>query len=169
MCRTVVAPSGRQLCLRHRVVALVRLARAVVDGLRRRAVLPAAAELGVEGVQRLRLEVPDRDLPEVGRDVVAHVAAVERQRVRGAVELAEVAVEQLVDGRARPRVAALGDLDPEPVADPLGLLPRLWARARRPRRSMWRLLGDRVDPGVHAHAQGAARQHLDAARSTGAC
>ena len=60
------------------VVAVVRLVRAVVDGLRRRAVLPAPAELGVEGVQRLRLQVADRDLPEVGRDVVAHVAAVER-------------------------------------------------------------------------------------------
>ena len=92
--------------------------------LRRRAVLPAAPELGVEGVQDLRLEVPDRDLPEVGRDVVAHVAAVEGERVRGAVELVEVAVEQLVDGRARARVAALGDLDPKPVPDPLGRLPR---------------------------------------------
>jgi hypothetical protein len=153
---------GATLVFAAAVVAVVRLARAVVDGLRRRAVLPTAAELGVEGVEGLRLQAPDRGLPEVGRDVVAHVALVEPPRVRGGVELAEVPVEQLVDRGACAWVTAFGHLDQEPVADLLGGLPCP--------RAGWddldqvvALLRDRVDPGVHAHSQGTARQHLDAA------
>ena len=132
MCRTVVAPSGRHLCLRqrssHSCGCLVRWSTAcdVVQ------CFAAAAELGVEGVEGLRLQVPDRDPAEVGRDVVADVAAVEGQRVSGAVELAEVAVEQLVDRRRRARVAALGDLDPKPVTVRSAFF-RAWGRARRPR------------------------------------
>ena len=75
------------------VVAVVRQLGPVIEGIRRRAAFAAAPELRAEGVQAFRLQVPNPDLPEVGRDVVAHVAAVEGERVRGAVELVDLAVE----------------------------------------------------------------------------
>jgi hypothetical protein len=60
-------------------------------------------------------------MTEERRDVVADVAAVERQGVLCCVKLVEVAIEQLVKRGRRPRVAPLGDLDHQSVADHLGL------------------------------------------------
>jgi hypothetical protein len=52
---------------------------------------------------------PQRSSHSWGWSVVAHVAAVERQRVRGAVELVQVAAEQLIERRPCARVRPLGD------------------------------------------------------------
>ena len=42
--------------------------------------VPAAAQLGVEGVEHVGVECPDLELAEVGRDVLADVRAVEGER-----------------------------------------------------------------------------------------
>ena len=133
MCRIVQALSGRHRYGPAPVVARVLPGGAVLDGRATGAMVPAAAQLRVEGVEHLR-----------------------------AVELVEVARQQLVDGRARAGVAFLVDLADEAVASrprlPLGL-----RTGRDDRDEVVPLLRDRVHAGVHAHAPGAARQEIDAA------
>jgi hypothetical protein len=74
-------------------------------------VLSAPAQLGVEGVQDLGVEAADPHGPQERLDVVLHVRLVELQRVRRALELSEVALQELIERRARLRVPTLGDLD----------------------------------------------------------
>jgi hypothetical protein len=56
-------------------------------------VIATAAQLGVEGVEHVRVERPDLEPTEVRRDVLADIAAVERLRALRTVELVEVALE----------------------------------------------------------------------------
>lgn len=145
------------------VVALVLGRRPVVDRVAAlRAVLPAAAQLGVERVEHLRVERTNLRRAQQRRDVVAHVAAVQGERVRRAVELVEVALQQLVDRRAGARVTPLRHLGHQARADSL----RLALGVRAGRHDLAQIVpavGHRVDPGVHHDTQGAAGQHLDAA------
>lgn len=80
----------------------------------------------------------------------------------GAVELFEIALDQLVDGRARARVAVLRELANEAVSGVLRGAPGL-----RPGRDdldqVVPALRDRVDAGVDADTEGAARKLVDAA------
>jgi hypothetical protein len=48
---------------------------------------PASAQLGIERVQDVGVYLADLEVAQERRDVVAHVAAVERECVRRAVEL----------------------------------------------------------------------------------
>jgi hypothetical protein len=123
---------------------------------------PATAQLGVERVQDVGVYLADLEVGEERRDVVAHIAAVERECVRRAVELVEVALEKLVDGRVGPRVTSLSHRIDQPVARGLGLPFRVGS-GRDDLDQVMPPLRDRVDSGVHADAQRAARQLVDAA------
>jgi hypothetical protein len=92
------------------VVALVRALDPVIDRLPTRAMKPATAQLGVERIQDVRVQVTDLPFPERWRDVDPVISAIERQGVGCAIELIEVAGDQLVDRRVRPRVAAFADV-----------------------------------------------------------
>ena len=157
MCRIVEALSGRHRCGPHRWSHSCSPVGAVLDGRPTGAVVAAAAQLRVEGVEHVRVDRADLEPAQVGRDVLADVAGVERLGGLRAVELVEVARQQLVDGRARARVALLVDLADEAVASrprlPLGL-----RTGRDDLDEVVPLLRDRVHAGVHAHAPGAARQ-----------
>ena len=86
------------------LVALVVIPDPVVHQAALAAAVGAAPpQLGVERVQRLRRQRPDLHMPDQRRDVVLDVPAVQLQRVLAAGELVEVALQQLVDGGARPR------------------------------------------------------------------
>jgi hypothetical protein len=56
-------------------------------------VLPAPSELGVERIESFGVQLTDLEMPEERRDVIAHVAPVQRKGVRRGVELIEVALE----------------------------------------------------------------------------
>jgi hypothetical protein len=158
MCRTVVAAPVRAAA----VVAVVRLARPVIDVVASRAMVAAPAQLGVERVEGLGIELTDLQVPEQRRDVLARVAAVERQRVRGAVELVKVTLEELRDGRAGARVPVLGDLADQPVPDIAG--PTLGVRpGGHDLDQVVPSLGDGVLTRVDAHAKSAAGQDINAA------
>ncbi|GAA3242582.1 hypothetical protein GCM10017691_46790 [Pseudonocardia petroleophila] len=143
------------------VVALVRLGDPVVDLPPPRAATTASPELAVERIQGLGVELADSHVPEARRDVVADVRAVELQRVRGAGELVEVTLEELVDGRARAGVALLGDLAEQSIAGRFGLALGLRARLDD-LLEVVPLARHGVDARVDGHAESAARQRLDA-------
>jgi regulator of protease activity HflC (stomatin/prohibitin superfamily) len=119
-------------------------------------VLPAPAQRCVDGIESLRVQLTDLELPEERRDVVAHVSAVERQGVRRPVEVLKVALEQLIHSGARGlRLAAtsLTRRSRAARAFPLGLRSR-----RDDLDEIVAALGDRVHAGVDAHAEGTARE-----------
>ncbi len=162
MCRTVDAASGRHRCGPTTIIADVVADGPVLHGGPTGAVVAATAQLGVEGVEDVGVERPDLEPAEEGREVVADVTAIERPRAVRAVELVEVALQQLVDCRVGPRVAALGDLGQQPIPGR--------TRLALGRRAGWDrldervpLLRDGVHSGVDAHPEGAARQYVDAA------
>lgn len=143
------------------VVALVALRRPVVDQPRPGAVDPAAAQLGVERVEDLGVQLADLESTNERLDVVLHVAAVELKRVRRPGELLQVLLQQVGDRRAGARVPALLDVAQHPVPDRVRLL--LGVRTGRDDLDeVVPALGDRVLPGVDAHPQGAAREDVDA-------
>jgi hypothetical protein len=84
------------------------------------AVLSAAAQLGIERIQDASIDLTNLEVAQERRDVVAHVAPVEGERVRCAVELVEVALQQLVHRRLSPRAPPLGDLVEQALAGRLG-------------------------------------------------
>jgi hypothetical protein len=132
------------------LVALVLPLGAVVDQAPLAgAVFSAAPELGVEGVQDLGVEAADLHLAEQRPDVVLHVRLIELQRVRRALELVQVALQQLIERRACLRVPALVDLVHEPDAGGLRL-----ACGVRPRlddlNQLVPALGQRIEAGVDA-------------------
>jgi hypothetical protein len=55
------------------------------------AVVAAPAQLGIEGVEDVGVDGADLEPTQIGRDVRPHVAAIERLRALGTVELVEVA------------------------------------------------------------------------------
>src|SRR3954469_8604974 len=91
---------------------------------------------------------------------------VEIQRGRGAGEAVEVRVASFVDGRVRARDAALSDLLHEPGADGLRLVPST-PTGRNDLSQVVPLARERVNAGVHAHAQSPAPQRLDIAADAG--
>jgi hypothetical protein len=142
-------------------VALVLPLGAVIDqAALAGAVLPTAAELGVEGAQDLGVEAADLDRAEERTDVVLHVRLVQLQGVGRALELREVALQELIERRAGLRVPALGDLDEEAVAGSLGVAAGV--RALRDHLGQHvPLLRERVQPAVHTHPQSTTRKGLD--------
>lgn len=144
------------------LVAVVVAGGPVVDAPPAGAVVTAAAQLGVQRVEDLGIDLADRQVPDQRPDVLAHQALVEPQRVRSAVELREVALQQLGHGRPGPRVPALSDLGDEP--GPRRVRLALGVPARRDQ--LGQVVpppGDRIDAGVHADPQRAAGLLLDAA------
>jgi hypothetical protein len=143
------------------LVALVLPLGAVVDQAPLAgAVFSAAPELGVEGVQDLGVEAADLHLAEQRPDVVLHVRLIELQRVRRALELVQVALQQLIERRACLRVPALRDLHEQTIAGTL----RIALRARALRDHLGQdvpLLRLRVSPAVHTHPQSTTRKGLD--------
>lgn len=87
-----------------------------------RAVVPAPAQFRVERVEDVRIQRTDLDLAQERRDVVADVTSVERQGTGGAVELVEVALQQLVHRGFGSRVPPVFNLADQPVTDPTRLL-----------------------------------------------
>ena len=121
ICRMVEAPSGRHTCGLHRTSHTCSRGGSVLDVRPAVAVVPAAAQLGVERVEHVGVQRPDLAVPMSGRMWFFGVAGVRRQRGLLQRRQLEVAVEQLVDRRARPRVAALVDLVQQPGPRGLGL------------------------------------------------
>jgi hypothetical protein len=75
-----------------------------------RAVNAAPAQLRVEGVDHIRVEVSHLDVPDEGLHMDPNVAAIGSQRGSLSAPLIEVAAKQLRDGGGRARVPALVDL-----------------------------------------------------------
>jgi hypothetical protein len=69
-----------------------------------------SAQLRVEGVDHIRVEVSHLDVPDEGLHMDPNVAAIGSQRGSFSDPLIEVAVKQLRDGGGRTRVATLVDL-----------------------------------------------------------
>jgi hypothetical protein len=105
--------------------ALMRLGDAVLDRSPAQAAAPAPAQLAVERIQGLGVELTDLDVSEARRDVVADMRAAEIQRGRRSVELVQVAIEELVDGRARARATLLRNLIERLASGGLSLTLRL--------------------------------------------
>jgi hypothetical protein len=132
--------------------ALVRALGPVLDPRPAAAARATPAQLGVERVQGLGVELADPQVPEARRDVVADVGPVQLQRVRGAVELVQVAGQELVDGRGRPRVPLLLDLPEESGQDRLSL-PAGFRAGRDDLHEVVALPRDGIDPGVHPYPE----------------
>lgn len=126
------------------------------------AVRPASAQLCVERVEDVGIDLAHFDVAKELRDVVADVASVVRQSLWGTVELVEIARQQLVDGGRRSWVPALCNVVDEPVTYPLGLPPGPGTR-RHDSNEVVPSLRHGVNAGVHADAEGTARQLVDAA------
>src|SRR5882757_6877382 len=75
-----------------------------------RAVNATSAQLRVEGVDHIRVEVSHLDVPDEGFHMDPDVAAIGSQRGSLSAPLIEVAAKQLRDGGGRARVPALVDL-----------------------------------------------------------
>ena len=165
MCRMVVAPSGRQRCGPHRSVAAMFDSRTAWDKGTPGDTIPTSAQLRVERVQDVRVQRTDLDLAEEGRDVVADVATVERQRGGSAVELVEVALQQLVHRGVASRVPSLFDLTDQPVVDPRCLSASLGSR-RNDLDQVMPALAHRIDSGIDPDPQRPTREPVDAALGT---
>jgi hypothetical protein len=143
-------------------IALVRVARPVVHTVTVAAVLPAPPHLCVQRVQDLGVDRTDLGRTDERADVLIDVLPVALDRPPATGVLIEVAVQQLVDGGRRPRVAPLPDVGEEAETDPFGALPGLRAGRHRLDEAV-PALRDRVLTGVDPHAQGPAREQLDVA------
>ena len=143
------------------VVAFVGSRRSVVgQAIAAAAAHPALAELRVEAVEDLAVELPDLELSKGWPDVVLDVALVCAARRLLDVEHVEVPVHELVDRRLRSGVPSLVELGEELGADPLRL-----GRCRCELDEVVSLARQRILAGVDTHAVHAARQFVDAAAS----
>lgn len=102
---------------------------AVIDPPPAGAVLTAATQLRVEGVDHLGLKRADLDVPDERADVLVDVVPITADGALPAIVHRQVPIEQLVDRRAGARVTALADLGQQPSASFLG--PILGAGAGR--------------------------------------
>ena len=144
------------------VRALVPAGVAVLDERTTVAARSTATQLRVQGVQRLTVDPPERQIAEHGPDVAADELLVSGACGVLDVEYLEVPMEQLIDGRAGARTALLVDLGQKARKHLVGFL-----RGARARRHVLRpvvpLLRDGVDADVHPDAERAARTLLDLA------
>ena len=120
MCRIVVDDSGLQRCGPH------RSSHSWARGVRwstppAAAVDPAAAQLGVERVERLDAQRAGLLLAQERTNVLLQVLRVHGVRRGTDVERLQVPVEQLVQRRVRARVPTFVDLAGEPAHRLLGL------------------------------------------------
>jgi hypothetical protein len=145
-------------------IALVRLRRPVVHVALAAAVVAAAAQLGVEGVERSRVEGADLDAADQRPDVLRRVAGVRLTGTALPGAQLEVLVQELVHRRARARLALLVDLLEHARAGGLDQLARLRARGDQ-LDEVVPPPGGGVQAGVHPHPQRAARQLVDRAAS----
>src|SRR4051812_44803394 len=74
---------------------------------------PTPAELAVQGVEHLAVDLAEQQVAEHGTHVPIEVTDVGAPRRVVEVDNLEVSVEQLLDRRPRPRVPALVDLSQE--------------------------------------------------------
>jgi hypothetical protein len=162
----VVELAEVRLAERPAVVGAAALVSLVVDvgpvlDVRAAAAAGAArAELGVERVHRLAVDAADREGGRALRGCVGGSGAHSRCGCVLDLQHVEVAVEELVDRGVRPGAPLLVHLGQQAGTDLLGLLGGL--------RPGWhdlgevvRLLRDRVEARVDAHAVRPARQGLD--------
>jgi hypothetical protein len=122
---------------------------------------PAQAQLAVEAVQGLAVQLADLQLAQGRTEVVGDVPAIGAGRGRLDVEHLEVAVEETVDRGLRPGVATLVDLGQELGPDLLG-----GGRGVRHVDQVVPLAGQRVGAGEDPNAVGAARQTVYGTPST---
>jgi hypothetical protein len=143
-------------------VALVRMRRPVVDVALAAAVVAAAPQLGVEGIEHARVECPDLLRADQRADVLLRVAGVGLARAALPRAHREVLIEQLVHRRVGARVPPLVDLVQQPrpglLREPARLRPRRDHLDEVVPTSRHRVLA-RVDP----HAECAAGQLVDRA------
>ena len=142
--------------------ALVRAVDGVLDERPAVAVGAAPAEDRLVVVDRLAVELRQREVPEQRADVDADRLLVAVERGLLDVEQLQVAVHELVDRGLRARVALLVDLVDEPAADLLSLRGCLRAGGHGLDQVV-PLAAQGVDAGVHTDPQGPARQLLDLA------
>jgi hypothetical protein len=143
-------------------VASVGPVGAVIDRTAPAAMVAAAAQLGIERVQDVRVDRADLLMPDQRPDVLVDIAAVGRQRGAFGFDHLQVAVEQLVQRRAGPWVPLLPDLGEHPSQRRVGQVTRLRA-SRNDLGEVAAALGDRVTADVDAHLQRPAGQLPDAA------
>ena len=126
------------------------------------AVRPASAQLLVERVEDLAVDLADLNAAEQRLDVVLDEPAVAVQRGRLDVEHLQVPFEELANRRAGARVAPFVDLSEQAGTRLLRQLPRPRAGLDR-LGEVVALARQRVDPGVHADPQRAAGALFDLA------
>lgn len=139
----------------------------MVDELRRRLVRLRKLDLHLGGADTYNLYAAEAQISKkLLRDGVSKTSA-RRELLAlhsgcsGAVELVEVALEQLVDGRVRPRVPPLVDLTHQSIPGGVSLLLGLRSR-RDDLDEVVPTLRHRVDTGVYADAECTAGQLVDA-------
>jgi TRAP-type uncharacterized transport system fused permease subunit len=93
-------------------------------------------------------------------EAVSSLADITLLGARLNVDHFEPAIDQLVDGSRRARIALLVDLVEQPRPDLLGLGRSAWAGRNRPAQ-VHPTSGEWVDPGVHGHSERAGRQRLN--------
>jgi hypothetical protein len=114
------------------------------------------AKVGVEAIERLGVQLPQRDVPQGRQDVAADVALVPVPRAQLEVGHFEPAGQQVPDGPAGGGGALPVDLGEEPREGLLGfgIGPGRLAEVAG-------LLGDRVASRVDVRAEGAVAAELD--------
>jgi len=124
------------------------------------AVVTAAAQLGVERVERARVEGADLDAAEQRPDVLGRVSGVRLARAPLPGAHLEVLVEQLVHRGVRAGLPLLVDLTQQACAGRLGHPGRLGSGGDDLAQVV-PALRDRVDSGIDRDSQRSARQLLD--------
>jgi len=137
----------------------------VIDVALAPAVVAAAAELGLEGIEHPRVQRPDLHGADQRPNVLVHVPDIRLLRTALPRAHGDVLVEQLVNGRVRARLALLVDLAQQPRACLLGLTRGLWA-GRDHFDQIAAAARHRVLTRIHPYAQGAAGQLVDSAPRT---
>jgi hypothetical protein len=144
------------------VVACVRARGAVLGEPPPVAVRPAGAELLEERVQDLAVDPADLNLADERLDVVLDEPAVAVERGRLDVQHLQVPFQKLAHCRTSAGIAAFVDLGQQAGTRLLGFLHRPRAGLDRLRQVV-ALARQRIDPGVHADTERAARALLDLA------
>ena len=144
------------------LVALVRVRRPVVDVALTATVVAAAAQLGVERVERARVEGANLDATEQRPNVLGRVAGVGLARAALPCAQLEVLVQQLVHRRVRAGLALFVDLVEKPRPSRLSQPARLRARRDRLDEITSAARGG-VLTCVDPHSQRAARQLVNGA------
>ena len=123
-----------------------------------RALRPAAPEPCVEVLEQLGVDLCDRQVSERGPDVLLDLAEVAGARREVELDDLKPPVEQLRERGGGPGLPALVDLVEQPDPGSLCLGRRVDDLAE-----VVLATGERVDAGVHPHAELAARQLFDTA------